>query len=165
MAEVSRVRVSPRPPNIKMILVVHMTDGFDGTSLISNQILNLIKWSNEETFALATKDPGHRKFGKFILSAAGEFDMDIGYKDVTVCGLYFKACMATTIQLVSTTARSIRLPTTCIASGSNRTLEDQRTQNHQKRFLSDYISPFLVDIVERPFSLKMVGKIVIVKFA
>jgi len=148
-----------------MILVVHMTDKFPGTKLISDPILELIQKNNEETHALAIKDPGHTNFGKFHPSSAGEFDMDIGYKDVIICGLYFKACVSTTIKFASTTARSISLPTTCIASGTKRTLEDQRCQNYPVGFLQDYIFPFLTNIIDRPFDLKMESGVITIKFA
>jgi len=129
------------------LVVTHITDGWEGTELIVDHIAQLSK--GRKVLYLAESDPGK----EWEMSDNGTYSTKLNEKEVIVCGLYFKACIANTIRSsVENGTEKILLPLDGVAVGKHRTLRDQMKDNwgnDRERFRSGYLEPFFDGILGR----------------
>ena len=152
---------------ITILLIVHIFDGWGGAELIKEESLSFQKQFSGQTFTLYQYD-FQKGPGKKVLSLCGEYAGDIKNKEVTICGIYFGACVSNSVASVSEGgAKKLIIPMKLVAHSSKRTLYDHMYDNfngNKERFIFEYLIPYFSRLTMRKFNCKILNNTVIVEF-
>ena len=130
------------------IIITHLSDGFMGYEQIVKPTKDAL--FNYNQVYLLDSQTGNLQIdeGNIVYSGSGEFyksQISLDEKEITISGLYFKACVTNTILSVIDINEEkefkIIFPTQLILHGISRTLYDQWQSNWKDRFIKGYILP------------------------